>query len=186
MKNGKRKISRLIVEAVGKLSLFKELTDTQVLDLLSVCSVRIFKVDEIVCGVGMDSTEMFLLFSGELSVCTESGIPIASLTPVTTVGEMGIITGQPRTATVLAKQDSETFVINKRQFEELVKKNENMGVKIYKNVANSLCDKILNDNIRIRDYFEREDIFQKKFKILKSLLQTRASMSDDEIEAEIG
>jgi len=97
------------------------LTGAQVMSLLSICEVRIYKTDDAVCGAGTDSTEVFLPFTGELSVITGNGIPIAALTPVTTVGDIGIITGQPRTATVRAAKESEAFVINKRQFEKLVR-----------------------------------------------------------------
>jgi len=185
MKNEEQKISKMLIDAVGKLSLFKELTEDQVMSLLSVCMVRVYKADDVVCGAGMDSTEMFLLFSGELSVSTENGVPIATLTPVTTVGEMGIITGQPRTATVLAKKESEAFVINKEMFGQLVREDENLGVKIYRNVSNSLCDKIINDNIRLRDFYEQESSYEKKLRVMRNLLIERASMSKEEIEAEV-
>ena len=193
MKEEDQKISEMIIAAVGNLSLFKELTADQVKNLLSVCNPRRYKNNDVVCDAGMDSTEMFLLISGELSVATESGVPIATLTPVTTVGEMGIITGQPRTATVRAVKESEAFVINREQFEQLVATDENLGVKVYRNVSYSLCDKIINDNIRIRDYYGQEKNFEKKLseyhereKLYKGLLIGRASMSDEEIETAIG
>jgi len=135
---------------------------------------------------------MFILFSGELTVSAENGRPIATITPVTTVGEMGIITGQPRTATVSAALESEAFVINRNKFEQLVREDENMGVKIYKDVSHSLCNKIINDNVRYRDYHKLKTTdertlsdYHNQIRRLKALLVERASMSEEQIDAEI-
>ena len=192
MEHQEDKITGMIITAVGELSLFQGLTEEQIVYLLSVCQGREYKAGEVVCDAGTDSTEMFLLLAGELSVSTESGIPIATLTPVTTVGEMGIITGQPRTATVQAAEESEAFVINKHQFEQSVQEDENMGVKVYRNVAHGLCDKIIKDNIRVRDYYAAKSSYERRFVdyrsrmgVMKGLLAERASMSEEEIEAEM-
>ena len=175
-----------------QLSLFRGLTADQIRSLLSVCQARKYKVGEVVCDAGTDSTEMFLLFSGELFVSTESGIPIATLMPVTTVGEMGIITEQPRTAMVQAAKESEAFVISRQQFRLLVQEDENIGVKVYQNMAQSLCDKIINDNVRMRDYHATKDSYEQNIvkyrnqvEVLKGLLAERASMSEAKIEAEM-
>ena len=167
---------------------FRTLTSAQTRRLLSVCEAREYEVGEVVCDTGTDSTEMFILFSGELSVGTESGIPIATLTPVTIVGEMGIITGQQRSATVRTVKPSEAFVINKQEFEQLVQENEKVGLEVYRNMAQSLCYKIVNDNIRLRDYFiekrSYESSCEQKLEVLKGLLVERG-MSEQEIEAEM-
>lgn len=191
-------IADMIVTSVGKLSLFKKLDADQVVSLLSVCQVRGYTPGEVMCDAGTDSTEMFLLISGVLSISTKEGVPIAALTPVTIVGEIGIITGQPRTATVKAVKESEVFIINKRQFEELVQEDENMGVKVYRNTAHSLCEKIVNDNVRTRDYYlakssyEMEKVsyerkiadYENQVEALRSLLAERG-MSEEEMEREI-
>ena len=187
-----KKVTKMILTAMGKLSLFNELTEYQLVNLLSLCKSRDYQPDELVCGAGTDSTEMFLLYAGELAVITDSGQLIATIVPTTTVGEMGIITGQPRTATVKALKESETFVINKRQFEQMIQRDVSIGTKIYRNVAQSLCDKISNDNVRLRDYFAQESNFKqrledyrKKVDHLSSLLMERAAMGADEIEVQL-
>ena len=184
-------ITEMIVSAVGELSLFRSLTADQIVSLLSVCQNREYKVGDVVCDAGTDSTEVFLLVFGEFSVSIESGIPVATLTPVTTVGEMGIITEQPRIATVQAAKESEAFVINKRQFEHLVQEDENMGIKVYRNIGHSLCDKIVRDNIRTRDYYAAKSAYERRIgdhrnqiEILKSLLMDRG-VEEEEIEEEL-
>ena len=108
--------TEMIVSTLGELSLFKMLSAAQIVDLLSVCQTRKYKAGEVVCNAYTDSTEMFLLISGELSISSEDGIHITTLVPVTTVGEMGIMTGQPRLTTIMATKESEAFVITKLQY----------------------------------------------------------------------
>jgi len=47
---------------------------------------------------------MYILLSGELAVLNGQGRRVATIKPVTTIGELGLITSQPRSATVEALQ----------------------------------------------------------------------------------
>jgi len=67
---------------------------------------------------------MFVVSSGAVSVTLDpSGIEVAQLGPGDFFGEMSLLTGEPRTATVIAVRDSELLEINAEAFRHFVLDN---------------------------------------------------------------
>ena len=95
---------------------------------------------------GTKSTEMFVLLTGTLSVTALEGTVLTSLSPITIVGEMGLITGQPRSATVVAESQISVFEISKIKFEILMKKYPEIGFKTYRNIIHILSERLDNNN----------------------------------------
>ena len=144
-------VTHELAETLSKIPLFRELSLFQVRKILDVCSRRTHQPEERLCIGGNPSDEMYIVVSGELAIITE-GIRVATFRPVTTVGEMGVITGQPRSATVEVIKESVVLVIRKPHFEALMRAEENMKGKIYRNVIEILSEKLVGDNMRLRDY----------------------------------
>ena len=76
---------------------------------------------------------------------------MATILPVTTVGEMGVLTGQPRSATVEAIKESRVLALLKPRFDALLLEDKELSARIYRNVIHILAEKLVNDNIRLRD-----------------------------------
>lgn len=68
---------------------------------------------------GDAGSSLYLIDAGELEVI-RGGARVAILTPGETVGEMAVVTGAPRTATIRALEPSRLFYIPKPAFDELV------------------------------------------------------------------
>ena len=141
-----------LVEVLSKIPLFTGLSLPQVRRILNVCARRTHEPEERLCIGGNPSDEMYIVISGELAIVTEEGVRVATIHPVTTVGEMGVITGQPRSATVEVIKQSVVLVIQKRHFDALMRAEESTKAKIYKNVIEILSEKLVSDNMRLRDY----------------------------------
>ena len=77
--------------------------------LPSLALVRYPKAAEII-REGEVGRELFVIYSGEVSV-NRGGKHIADLGPGALIGEMGLVLGAPRTATVSAVRECEAFVI---------------------------------------------------------------------------
>ena len=76
---------------------------------------------------------MYLLLSGRLSVKTRK-VDLGEIRPVGVVGEMGVVTGQPRCATIVASEDSQLLAIRKTTLDMLLKKDADIGMQVYKNL----------------------------------------------------
>jgi len=188
--------SKLLVQVLRKIPIFKGLSPSQVKMVLSLCVHKSFKPGSQVCRGNTRSDEMFILLSGELVVVTVEGIRVATILPVTVVGEMGVITGQPRSATLEVGKPSNIFVIQKAQFDLMLREDRDMRGMIYRNIIDVLSGKLTNDNVRLRDYHLEKDRFEGRITALERQLEEQrertriavgmaaqgSSMSEDEIE----
>ncbi|MCZ6634554.1 MAG: cyclic nucleotide-binding domain-containing protein [bacterium] len=138
--------TRRFIQIIDKIPMFHRLKPNQALEILRLCKPCAFSNREIVCEHGTHSAEMYILLSGELIVTAPDGTPLTKLSPVTIVGEMGLITGQPRSATVIAKGLSNVFEIPKLKFDILLKKYPEIGSVIYRNIIYILSQRLGENN----------------------------------------
>lgn len=144
--------SKLLVQVFRKIPIFNNLAPFQVKQILGLCTHESYKPGSQICQSDTISDEMFILLSGELVVVTVDGIRVATILPVTTVGEMGVITGHRRSATVEVSKPSNIFAIKKKKFETLLRDDRDMRGIVYRNIIDVLSDKLNNDNVRLRDH----------------------------------
>ena len=144
--------SRALLLTLKKIPIFQDMSPSQVQKVLGLCQPRTLKTGEVVCARGTDSNEMYILISGELGVIGEKDVRLASLQPITTVGEMGIFNRHRRSASVEALEQSKVLVIERSPLEALLRADSAMRVRTYQNVVEILSSKIVNDNVRSRDY----------------------------------
>lgn len=138
--------ARRFVNILGKIPMFRRLMPAQALEILKICVPKSLGDRELLCEFGTRSTEMYILLSGSLIVMAPDGTPLTHLSPITTVGEMGVITGQPRSATVVADKKASIFVLSKIKFEVLLKKYPDIGFVIYRNIIQILSERLENTN----------------------------------------
>ena len=122
-----------------------------------------------------------ILISGQLSIVTGEGIRVATIFPVNT-GEMGVITGEPRSATVEASKQSNIFVVKKRAFVGMLSDGGDMRATVNKNIIDFLSVKLNNDNVRLRDQQIERNELEEQVSSLQSQLLKEHSRSDSEVE----
>ena len=144
--------SAALGQIIKKIPVFEQLSPNQVQSLLSICVSKTCDADDVLCAHGTPSDEMYVLLSGELAIVTPDGTCVATVKPVTTVGEMGLVTRQVRAATVQATKPTKLLVLDKGKFEILLRNDPGMQTRIYRNIIGILSDRIVNDNVRMRDH----------------------------------
>ena len=188
--------SNMLVQVLEKIPFFKGLTSAQLRTLLVACHHRSCRPGEQLCRNNTASDEMYILLSGELAVVTAEGVKFARIVPVTTVGEMGIITEQPRSATVEVLEPSDVLVIRKAQLDPMLREDPDMRLTIYRHIIDVLSSKLNNDNIRLRDYQIEKSAHEQRiaaleqhllredgrFEIAAALAEEAGDISRDEIE----
>lgn len=112
--NEERGPGRDIVERLTAVDIFAPLSD-QERERLAASSVRhVFAPGEIVIRAGDAGSSMFVVHNGRVQVqITENGKPrvVAVLNEGDFFGEMALFTGEPRTATVVALEETEVLEI---------------------------------------------------------------------------
>jgi CRP/FNR family cyclic AMP-dependent transcriptional regulator len=111
---------------------------------------------EIVFEEGDRGDYVCFVVEGSLEVekKTESGesIVISSLSRGRSIGEMAIIDDLPRSATVKAKDKSTLLTLSREDFDYLLAKHPDIGVKILKGLARLLSMNLRKTSNRLAEY----------------------------------
>ena len=109
-----------------KLDLLSPLSAEQREHLLESPHILRFGRGERIIKQGNDGCSMFVVLSGELEVLVtkdEREMHVATLLPGEAFGEMCMLTGEARTATVVAKTDSLVWEIRRAEMQPLLQEN---------------------------------------------------------------
>jgi small-conductance mechanosensitive channel len=102
------------------------LDDAQFDKLLRCARLQRFGRGEKVLVQGECGQSMFIVFSGEAEVLVQAGgveTRVATLRTGDAFGEMSLLTGEPRSATVMARTDCELWEIDKTTLGEILQEN---------------------------------------------------------------
>jgi CRP-like cAMP-binding protein len=78
-------------------------------------------------------------------------LKIASIRPGETIGEMGVVDGQPFSASVIATQDSLVLLITRTDFDRLTIQHEKIGIKLLRKIAITISSRLRNTTGRLAD-----------------------------------
>lgn len=145
--------------ALKPLPIFVGLKPNQLQSLFQLCKREDYTPGQVLCEYGAPSHRLFVLAKGRLEVLAEDGGHLATIEPVSAVGEVGFITGKPRSATVRAQEPSSVLALEGCDFESLVEKDLELRASIYRNVIRWLGEKLCDANdmiVRYRRTYEPE------------------------------
>ncbi len=119
--------------SVRKQPFLQLLDDSQTDRLLASARLQRFGRGEHVIEQGDEGRSMFILLRGEAAVIVNGGnahTQVATLRDGDYFGEMSLLTGEPRSATVLAQTDCEMWEIGKDVLGELLEHNQALVDKL--------------------------------------------------------
>jgi len=96
-----------------------------------------FAPGEVIFREGDKADKMYVVLSGEVEVHLQ-GMVIDTLAQGATFGEMALIDGSPRSATVVAKTSSEVAAINEKTFVLLVDEMPYFALSTMRNLVDRL------------------------------------------------
>lgn len=143
-----------LIEIIEKIPLFSGLNTQQIKKVISICTKRELKKGEIVCNAGEESHEMYIILRGTLNITFDDGKVLSQINPIGIVGEMGVFTGEKRSATIVAEIDSILLAIQKALLLKLFRQDGDLGIKVLTNVIQDLSKKLKKDNKVIYDLKE--------------------------------
>ncbi len=99
------------------------------------------KTGDVLFAAGEKGQEMYVIRSGSVRIAVQSrGIDktLAVLGPGEFVGEMSILTDQPRSATATVQEDAELLVVGVRVLEEMIVHNTEIALRLIRKLARRL------------------------------------------------
>jgi CRP-like cAMP-binding protein len=143
-----------LIEILQKIPLFRGLSLHQFKKVLHICTRRVFAEGEALFHAGDESWEIFILLRGTLKVTFEDGKELSRIEPIGIVGEMGVLTGQRRSATTLTAVPSILLSLHKMELLKLFRHDADLGIRVLLNVILDLSAKLRRDNEIIGDLKE--------------------------------
>ncbi len=137
-----RELSRRI-EALKRIDLFSELTEEEVAAVAGRLVPAPFAQGDVITRQGTRAHWLYILSAGSVSVALErpdgARHELATLDAPTVFGEMGLLTGEPRQATVVARSGAECYRLDKVAFERVLLERPVLADRMARILAERQC-----------------------------------------------
>jgi len=124
--------TRNLRDLLRQTSYFERCTEVELFALIAKGYRKHFDIDEVICRENEPSEEFYIILSGAVEVFSEKNDQaIAKLGAGEFFGEVSLLTGTPRTATVRALEfDTILFVVERQQLQKLLSEHTELGEQI--------------------------------------------------------
>lgn len=151
----------LVLEAehlFGASPLFEDLEPDEIREIVQAAEKMPLQAGDVLFHQGDDAAAMYILQSGEVQVRAASpmgeDIVLAVLGSGTVVGELALIDGGPRSATVDALSDCDVYRLDRGAFNALRRQRRHAAYKVILRLAATVDDRRRQAEARIDEVFE--------------------------------
>lgn len=131
-----------ILNQLQKTAIFKNVTDDVLADVAIKAATRKVAKDEILMRKGERGDSLFMIHDGWVKIVTEDSkgdeLILNKCGPGETIGEMALLDGSPRSATVVALSDAEVLELKKDVFEEILEQRSDVSLAIIRSYSERL------------------------------------------------
>lgn len=131
------------VQSLKRTDLFKDLGDVQLMQVADILKERVYPPNTTIVREGAPGTSMFIMVSGRVEVKKREpslglDLTIATLEAGSCFGEMALLTGRPRSATVQSTEMTEVFVLEKADFDRILTDHPSIAISLNRILAERL------------------------------------------------
>lgn len=168
-----------IVQDLRSLPLFQGIPEARLEQLVATFRTVTHKAGTVLFRPGETTTHLELLAKGEVSIeepaaeqKQSSGAPPVRFTlrPLAPLGELGALTGLPRSTTATATTDVELLSVKVGDLLGFFEANGDIGLAFYKNLLGLVTEKVRRDRSRIEDMRSNIVRTQKSMKKLREVV----------------
>ncbi len=131
-----------LVEKLRSVPLFAPLTSSEAELLVQAGRRAVYRHGQALIYEGEAGTNLFVILSGHADVLqsTFEGNRRLLLTrgPGDVIGELGLMDGKPRSASVVARDTCRTLVIEQRSFQQCIRRNPDLAISLIRSLAQSI------------------------------------------------
>jgi serine/threonine protein phosphatase PrpC len=131
----------LKIETLHAMPIFHHLSYQELVRVLNIVDVRMYRPGERILTQGELGDEMFIVLSGRVSVRAGTE-ELVGLGPGQHFGEMALIDRAPRSASVVSETDAKLMVVHRRDFFDIVRNDHDVAVKLLWSFLGVLSDRL--------------------------------------------
>ena len=140
-----------LIDSLSKIWLFNGLAQDDLVQLSQLAKTRVYKARETIVSKGDPAGEFYVLLRGRAKVTAQgkegADTAINVMGPGEVFGEVGILDGQPRSATVTTLEECEMAVVDQRAFHGLLAASPAVAIRLLA----VLAGRIRELTIRVED-----------------------------------
>ncbi|OGR99047.1 MAG: hypothetical protein A2016_06520 [Elusimicrobia bacterium GWF2_62_30] len=129
-------------KAIKKVPFFKGLKDTEIMQVIKIADSRRYRKGEIIFRKKDIGNSFFIVKEGKVKIFTSIGgdkkKTFAFLKRGDFFGEMSLLGGRVRSASAQASEETELYVISKKNFKRLIMANPEFTLKLLQTLADRL------------------------------------------------
>ena len=126
-------------ELLAKGSLFSKLSESELDALVQVSRIQKLRPREELCHKGDPGNQVYLISKGRLKAMTTSAegddVVFSIMAPGEVCGELALLSGGRRTATLTAIDESELIVLDRREFLPFMRAHPEVAIKLLEVLA---------------------------------------------------
>ena len=137
----------MATDALSRNPLFAGLDAVELDELAEAMQTRTFAANEVICRAGEPGDSLFLVTDGFARVTLDGTEAVARLRRGDVIGEMSLVTGEPRTATVVAAVPTTALELSRDEVAALIARQP----RILENLTKILTSRLAVTTARVAD-----------------------------------
>lgn len=151
-------MSSNIMASLRRVEIFAGLTDEELLRVANICRVARTQPGQTIFKEGANGSDLFVIMDGCVKVVINTRTPDGSVGPGTinmlyagqSFGEMALLGGPIRSASISSVDNCSLLVLGEREFADLCETEPRIGYIVMRNVASDLAYKLRSSNLLLR------------------------------------
>lgn len=151
-------MSDKVMENLRRVEIFSGLTDAELVQIAKLCKIRRLPANSVVFNEGDDGNELLIIHEGCVRVSINTRSADGTMNPTTinmlyagqSFGEMVLLGGATRSATVTTVDPCVLLVMKELDFAMLCDTNPRIGYRVMRNMASDLSYKLRSSNLLLR------------------------------------
>ena len=156
----KHSIGAAVSTILRKVSILKDLTDSELAEVWNICRLAEFESGSIIMREGESGDSMYFFVEGTVDVSksmtlkldsgsnskVEKSMVILKAPAVAIFGEMAMLEEEPRSATITALSHCVLYELDRNDFTELCDSRPELGLKLLRGIAGIMSGRIRKTN----------------------------------------